>query len=83
MPGHRGWTAQDDEDLLHLAGSGFKMESIAWVLDRSPATIRARLAELEFGSSWLELEGLADSDEAAHADAGAHAQVGPRRLLGF
>lgn len=46
MSGHRGWTAQDDEDLLHLADSGFDMDSIAWALDRTPGTIRVRLASL-------------------------------------
>ncbi len=46
MARHHGWTAQDDEDLLHLMDSGFEMESIAWALDRTPGTIRARLVYL-------------------------------------
>lgn len=47
MSRHRGWTAQDDEDLLHLADSRFEIESIAWALDRTPGTIRARLTFLQ------------------------------------
>ncbi len=46
MSRHHGWTAQDDEDLLHLVDSGFEIESIAWALDRTPGTIRARLVYL-------------------------------------
>ncbi len=37
---------QDDEDLLHLVDSGFEIESVAWALNRSPGTVRARLALL-------------------------------------
>lgn len=46
MSGNHKWTAQDDEDLLHLADSGYRIESVAWALDRSPLAVRTRLAQL-------------------------------------
>ncbi len=72
MSRHHGWTAQDDEDLLHLADSGFEIESIAWALDRTPGTIRARLVYLRqeaplfrSQSESVEAEAVLDTLDAA------------------
>ncbi len=83
MSSPRGWNAQADEDLLHLASSGFRLDSMAWALNRSPGTIRARLTELH----WMPTPAVADPgppptipDDAASK---FRPQVGPRKLLGF
>lgn len=50
MTRHREWTAQDDADLLHLAGSGFGADSIAWALGRGLGSVKSRLALLRRAS---------------------------------
>lgn len=65
MSGNHRWKPQDDDDLIHLMGSGFAIESVAWALDRTPVAVRARLAQLRRDLTSVEVDGLplaADAD---------------------
>lgn len=83
MSASRGWTAQADDDLIHLADSGFQLESMAWALNRSPGTIRVRLTELGWTPSSAESGPRQVPSEARSGAPPAHPQVGARKLLGF
>lgn len=82
MSAPHGWSAQDDEDLRHLVDSGFQLESMAWALNRSPGTIRARLAVLHLAPPAAVPELEPASVESAPSPSKLMAQVGPRNLLG-